>query len=81
MQISSESTFSNATEVHGPGDYFVSAVDNGQFWLLAGPYETHAEALERVDRVRIIACEHEPKAFFYASGRAGLIPEAGESVP
>lgn len=41
------------------GDYFVSAADNGQFWLLAGPYPTHRAALDMVETVRRIAIDND----------------------
>lgn len=41
------------------GGYYVSAVDGPQFWLMAGPYNTHAEALADVKRVRDICVERD----------------------
>jgi hypothetical protein len=34
-----------------PGNYYVSARDAGNYWLLAGPWNTHAEALAQVKAV------------------------------
>jgi hypothetical protein len=77
MQIPANSTFSNATEVYGPGDYFVSAMDGDQFWLMAGPYKTHDEALGAVCAVREIACDHDPRGCFYAWGTCRLDENCG----
>lgn len=83
--IPADST-SNATEVYGPGDYFVSAIDGNQYWLMAGPYASHAEALEAVDGAKRIANEHDGRAWFMGwgtcrldcgSGRAGSLNRAG----
>lgn len=53
----------------GPGPYYVSARDGPTtFWLLAGPFATHAEALALVERTRQVACEDEPRAFWYSFG-------------
>lgn len=35
-----------------PGKYFVTAIDNGRFARLVGPFATHADALALVDRAR-----------------------------
>jgi hypothetical protein len=40
--------------------------------LLAGPYETHEEAIEKVDAVRKIAEEVNAWAHFYAFGTVKL---------
>lgn len=60
-----------------PGDgggYYVSIWDrlsnagHGRLGLLAGPYETHAEALSKVGRARELAAERDPWACFYGFG-------------
>jgi hypothetical protein len=35
-----------------PGPYFVSAIDGSKAYIMAGPYETHGEALAKVDPAR-----------------------------
>lgn len=47
-----------------PGAYYVSAADGPSWWKMAGPYDTHAEALENVDRALKITDEKD------RSGRA-----------
>jgi hypothetical protein len=47
-----------------PGKYFVSAVDAGKYYMMAGPYPTHSEALQNRDAALKIANKHD------ASGRA-----------
>lgn len=51
-----------------PGPYYVSAIDAGQTFLMAGPYSDHASALADVDRARSIAVEHATKAWWMAWG-------------
>lgn len=54
-----------------PGSvYFVSVIDGPRRGLLAGPYETHGQALEDVEAVRAVAEEADPRAAFYAFGTA-----------
>lgn len=61
--------------------YYVSVIDGPRIGdrievkrmgLLAGPYETHAEALDKVDTVRRIAEEINVWAHFYAFGTLKL---------
>ena len=51
-----------------PGPYYVSAVDAGRTFLMAGPYELHGAALCDVDRAFRIANEHDGRAWFMAWG-------------
>lgn len=51
-----------------PGPYFVSAIDGPRTYLMAGPYETHADALANVDKALNIAYEHDARAWFMAWG-------------
>ena len=51
-----------------PGPYYVSARDNGKTFIMAGPYETHAEALAKVDEALQIANEHDGRAWFMSWG-------------
>lgn len=50
------------------GGYYVSAVDGPSSWLLLGPFDSHPDALSRVNEVRLFAEKHEPRAVFYAFG-------------
>jgi hypothetical protein len=88
MKIPKGSTFSNATEVLGERDYFVSAIDGDQYWLMAGPYATHKDALDNVEKVQRITQKHDNsgKAAFMGwgtcsqekgSGRVGNLNKAG----
>jgi hypothetical protein len=53
-----------------PGSYYVSAVDGPQWWRMAGPYQTHGEALAQVDRALHITHEKDRsgKAWFMGWG-------------
>lgn len=79
MKINFEtSTFSDpANPVIGPGDYFVSAMDGGSYWLIAGPYDTHAEALDAVEPVKAKANELDPRAWFMGWGTCRLDKGSG----
>ena len=46
------------------GTYYVTAVDGGSWWRMAGPYDTHQEALADVERARSITNEHVDRAWF-----------------
>ena len=61
--------------------FYVSVIDGPRigadievkrFGLLAGPYETHAEAIDKVDAVRKIAEQVNVWAHFYAFGTCKL---------
>ena len=52
-------------------NYYVSAIDGDRRYLVAGPYDTHAEALDRVGAVRTHAEQRDPRAHFMAWGTAG----------
>ena len=41
------------------GHYYVSAVDGPRYWLLAGPFASHSEALAMVDTATSLAHEHD----------------------
>ncbi len=51
-----------------PGPYYVSAIDAGRTFLMAGPYTLHGAALADVDKVRDIANKHDGRAWFMAWG-------------
>ncbi len=48
--------------------FYVSAKDGKRHAVLLGPYETHQEALDDVQRGRDLACAAQPGAWFYAFG-------------
>lgn len=51
--------------------FYVSAIDGSKRYLIAGPYDDHAAALEKVDPVRNHACDRDGRAHFMAWGTAG----------
>ena len=52
-----------------PGNYYVSAVDGPNTWLLLGPFmNDHAGALEMVEKVRDLANNADARSCFYAFG-------------
>lgn len=55
-----------------PGPYYVTAIDAGRVFLMAGPYSTHPEALADVDRARDIANTHDGRAWFMAWGTSRI---------
>jgi hypothetical protein len=60
-------------EKHTPGaKYFVSAMDGNRFWLMAGPFPSHPEALEMVNVVNAMACDLDPRACFFAWGTVAM---------
>ena len=79
MKIPKIATFSNATEVHGPGDYFVSAIDGPHYFLMAGPYPEHSQAAAAVKRVKNIALQYDQsgKGHFMAWGTCRKEPGSG----
>jgi hypothetical protein len=50
------------------GNYYVTAIDGGQVFYMAGPYNTHAEALALVDTALNIADKHDGRAWFMSWG-------------
>ena len=50
------------------GGYYVSVKDGRKFGLLAGPYETHSEAIAKIRAARDIPCHRDPWAWFYHYG-------------
>jgi hypothetical protein len=53
-----------------PRKFYVSAIDGPRYTFLAGPFNTHQEALDLVDSARTKANEVDPRAWFYAYGTA-----------
>jgi len=51
-----------------PGNYYVSAEDNGTVWFLLGPLPSHATAIAMIRPVRNMAVKGNPLASFYAFG-------------
>ena len=58
-----------------PGNYYVSCVDGPSFWLMAGPYCTHADALADVNKARDIATEIDGRAWFKGWGTVNMKSE------
>ncbi len=52
--------------------FFVTVQDNGRNGFLAGPFETHQEALDLVRQAKSLAEAQNPWAAFYAYGTASL---------
>ena len=50
------------------GGYYVSAIDAGRTFLMAGPYQTHAAALADVNKALRIADKHDGRAWFMSWG-------------
>ena len=48
--------------------FYVSCIDGPRTAILAGPYQTHPEALEAVPQVRRVAEKVDPRACWYAFG-------------
>lgn len=57
------------TAPYSPG-FYVSAIDGSRKALVAGPFESHEEALDAVDATRSEWCELDGRAWFYAWGTA-----------
>ena len=58
-------------ESRGVGrDFYVTVIDGPRTGFLLGPYDTHKEALDKVDRGRQLAQEVNDWAWFYAYGTA-----------
>ena len=56
-------------------NYYVSVIDGPRFGLLAGPFRTHLEALEFVERAKEQAHRVDPRSVFYAFGTTAMRPE------
>ena len=54
--------------------YYVTCIDPDTYRCakLAGPFDTHQEALDRVDDARRAACEKYPAAHWYLFGTAKI---------
>lgn len=62
-----------SAECKTPG-FYVTCIDEetDRRAVLAGPFRTHQEALERVDACRRAACERYPAAHWYLFGTAQI---------
>ena len=56
----------------GERDFYVTMLRGKRTAFLAGPFVTHAEALEAVDRAREKACDVDPWAWFDLFGTSSL---------
>ena len=61
-----------------PGPYYVSCVDAGKVFLMAGPYDAHAQALADVDKACRIASDCDGRAWFAEWGTLRI--EGGQHV-
>lgn len=63
-----------------PGLYYVSVVDGGRYALALGPFDTHAEALARVDDVRDYCHDYDGKtrSWFWGYGTCRIEPSDDE---
>lgn len=52
--------------------FYVTARDAGRTSLVAGPYDTHAEAIAKLPTAKALAIESEPRAHFYSFGTAAV---------
>lgn len=60
--------------------FYVTVVDGPRSGLMAGPFETHQEALDRVDAANRVAQEADARAFWYAYGTC-LMERPAEGWP
>jgi hypothetical protein len=52
-----------------PGPYYISVRKEGGDWrMVSGPYDKHADALALVDKARGICQDMDPRSFWYAFG-------------
>jgi len=52
--------------------FYVTVRDAGRTGFLLGPYDTHPDALQEVDRGRRLAIAANDRAWFYAYGTASV---------
>lgn len=57
-----------------PGPYYVSAMkpDGSAYWLMRGPFDRHADALDKVSETMNKAIEIDPRAQWMAWGTCRL---------
>lgn len=54
------------------GYYYCTVLDGPQYGLLAGPYDTHQEAIDALPEAKKLAQQVDSRAVFYAFGTARL---------
>jgi hypothetical protein len=65
--------YMKAAGLDGPANekfYYVTAIDGGRAFFMAGPYDAHQDALDHVDIVRHAACDHNQNS---NAGRAAFM--------
>lgn len=55
-----------------PGYYYCTVMDGPQYGLLAGPFDTHQEALDRLPKAKEIARGLDARSVFYGFGTARI---------
>lgn len=55
--------------------FYVSVLDGSRHVLALGPFDTHAEALDRVGDVEVYVRERDARAPWYAFGTCGVDAE------
>lgn len=63
-----------------PGNYYVSAIDAGHYWLVSGPYGMHADALRMLEPIKNSVIEQSPRSHFFAWGTCRL-EDGAEAKP
>lgn len=58
----------NQTPDTKPGFYYVSAIDGEKFALMLGPFETHEQALAKVEECRNLAYDLHPASHWWLWG-------------
>lgn len=58
---------------HETREFFVTVIDGPRYGFLLGPYATHEEALDQVDRGRKLANDSNDRAWFYGYGTASAV--------
>lgn len=63
------------------GNYYVTVIDGGRFALALGPFDTHREALARVDDVRdhCYASDDKTRSWFWGYGTSRI--DRGDNSP
>ncbi|GAA2732153.1 hypothetical protein [Streptomyces nogalater] len=70
-----------AAEQAGEQGFYVSARYQDRAKLLLGPYATHQEALDNVDRARRYVVEHDVRGWLYAFGTVRGEMKPGRALP
>ena len=78
-------TPSEPSEPSKPQFFYVTALEGERAFFMAGPYEDHESALNRVEPVRKIACDFERntnagRAAFMAYGTTGMTERRATSL-